>query len=873
MVSLHNGMRAFAHPVVAIKPSVQDVLLEQLERTFGVVLGESKLADDATVREELKVDSACGFPYSQIYGPTKGDVLDKESPADLLDIFRHVECFNGCTLKDESRPQGKDARLFRPANIAHVAAGIHLFYDQLQKLSDLSQTHRTPYAIGLSTPGVGLSRRWKRHQPFKFHFCGDGSKFDAHVPLAIVSIIREFRKRHLPKEVHDFVDKYYEDAYTGFTLVNGVLVSLLGNPSGHYLTASDNSLILFLCIKMYCIQIGLEEDQYFFSVLGDDLVFSTNSPLVTSQGLQDFLLSLGMPYEMQSADSLPFEECTFMGTRPVVLSDGGIVHTYLREKTLPRLFWSFRSGHLNPSSLFVQKLCSYVGLFYYDKPVYDLLHRFAFAFAEAYSLTVECFGDLDAISKCNLYALYNGTEAFSYPYRNIKDLNFQSMQNLINQKYPKLGNTVSGAAWALKALHPAAKIQEELRGIPDADAYPCVVMEYEQVSTIGPPDATTWSADVYAIPHPVHPMSFKTDAGPARSIGGAVNATLLSGSTSYSDYTLKFTELCHSYRMLYHSLTIDLDASGLNNNGTVVAAQFPMAVQKQNCSTTTVDTLRTEAHLIDASWRQNQPGKLISQLPGSFSGLATDGVYLPLKLDPTAPWVNTHEMQLVIESQNQSSNTYDRASGRTISNVIFASGDAFPFFSSAASDPPISPLIPAYGGPAVVSGDVVIPLQQKNMGAISFYNLSPSAKLTVTMRWGVEMRVPPVSTLAPAMQPSSMVDTLALEAYSDLAASLPWAYPSSYNARGQLLGMIAGAWNRMRPIIGSALSMAPHPAAKIAGNVISSLPSFERPSGSSAASQKKTVNVTPSVSQKPKQRRRRRRAGPQSQAPPRLPAR
>jgi hypothetical protein len=855
--------------VVAIKPSIEGVLLEQLERTFGVALGDSALADDATIREELRIDSACGFPYAQTYGPLKEDVLSVETPADLLDTFEHIECFNGCTLKDESRPEGKDARLFRPANIAHVAAGIYLFYDQLQKLSVLSESHRTPYAIGLSTPGVGLSRRWRRHRPFRFHFCGDGSKFDAHVPLAIVSIIREFRKCHLPKEVHHLVDKYYEDAYTGFTLVNGVLVSLLGNPSGHYLTASDNSLILFLCIKMYCMHLGLTEDEYFFSVLGDDLVFSTSSHLVNSRGLQDFLLSLGMPYEMQSEEPLAFEDCTFMGTRPVILQNGEVSHTYLREKTLPRLFWSFRSGNLNPSSLFMQKLCSYVSLFYYDKPAYDLLHRFTFSFAEAFSLKEECYGALESISPHNLHALYNGTEAFSYPYRDVKTLNFQSMQNLISQKYPKLGNTVSGAAWALKALHPAAKIQEELRGIPDADAYPCVIMEYEQVATIGPPDSTTWSADVYGIPHPVHPMSYKTQAGASRSIGGAVNATLVAGATTYSDYTLRFAELCHSYRMLYHSLTIDLDASGLSNNGTIVAAQFPMAIQKQNCSTFVTPSLRTQAHLIDASWVQNQPGKLISQLPGSFSGLATDGVYIPLKLDPTAPWVNTHEMQFVIQSEELSSNNYLTAAGRVLRQPgsTTSSGDAFPFFSSVGSEPPIAPLIPAYGVDAQIFGDIVVPLQQKNMGVCSFYNLNPSAKLTVTMRWGVEMRVPPVSTLAPAMQPSSMVDTLALEAYSDLAASLPWAYPSSYNARGQLLGMIVGAWNRMRPVLGSALSLVPHPAAKVAGRVLNALPSFERPSGSSSTEQKRKRNVTPQVSQTPQQRPQRRRA-PASRRPP-----
>jgi len=409
---------------------------------------------------------------------------------------------------------------------------------------------------------------------------------------------------------------------------------------------------------------------------------------------------------------------------------------------------------------------------------------------------------------------------------------------MISTKYPSLGTTSEGAAWAMKALHPALKITEEIRGIPDADAFPCVVMNYEQVMTVGSQLGGTWAADIYSVAHPVHPCCVNVKEGYSYAYGGMVNATLTSGATKYGDYHAAFAKLCHSYRMLYHSVTVDLDASGLNNQGTVVAAQFPMASQIYNISSTDAVTgeISGYAHVLNTNWQQNFPGTSVSQLPGAFSGLAQDGVYMPLKIDPHSPWANTF-MGNIVTSSNPISATY--VSTELLRGQLMApsatAGTSFPFWSGAITNPTNLPIAPAVYNPAIpdIGGSSVVPLQQKNIGLSSFYNLSADARLTITVRWGVEMRVPPLSTLAPAMQPSSMVDSLALTAYSDLAARLPWAYPSSYNAEGKLLGILKAAWNTIKPVLGAGLHAVPNPLAKMAGTALLALPNFERPSGSS----------------------------------------
>lgn len=430
---------------------------------------------------------------------------------------------------------------------------------------------------------------------------------------------------------------------------------------------------------------------------------------------------------------------------------------------------------------------------------------------------------------------------------------------MISTRYPKLGNTIPGASWALKALHPAAKISAELRGIPDADSFPCVVMEYEQVMNVGPVNAVgdAWSCDLYSIPHPVQPLCFSQRQGALTRHGGLVNGTLVAGAVTYGDYHARFATLCHSYRMLYHSVTVDLDASGLNNNGSIVASQFPIARQVMNITGSPggAGPVYTFCHLANANWAQNFPGSTISQLPSTFTGLAQDGCYMPLKLDPHSPWVNTFEQDINTSATQAGAVSVTPAELRFHEvPVAPVTGQAFPYWSGPSQDPANIPIVSAWTDSEgiaewAIGGDTTVPLQQVNMGLMHFYNLNPQARLTCTVRWGVEMRVPPLSTLAPALQPSCMVDELALVAYSDLAASLPWAYPSSYNAEDGLIGMLKSAWNTMKPMLGMGLTMVPHPAAKMAGAALSSLPNFERGSGSS------TVRSGPRGASRPRTRK------------------
>lgn len=410
--------------------------------------------------------------------------------------------------------------------------------------------------------------------------------------------------------------------------------------------------------------------------------------------------------------------------------------------------------------------------------------------------------------------------------------------NQFLSKYPVLGSTASGAAWALKALHPASKELVTLQGIPDADAFPCVCASYEQTFVIAPEAEGVWSCELYTIPHPVQPVCARVRISQVPAVVttlGMVNATLTDGAVTYSDYSVNLTRLAHSYRMLYCSATADLDATSLTNGGSVVAAQLPMARQTTNISQFKDGQFTgSYAHLRNTAWTPNFPGIELTQLPGAYSGLAQDGVYQPVKIDPQAPWVNCYEQDLYLPTDNVVSPTQV---GLRYAHVpdLPTSNETFPWWGTTGDVSGHLPFVSATSNNNTdITGDVAVPMQQSNMGVAFFYNLTSGSRLTVTIRWGVEYRVPVVSALAPMLKPSAQTDPLALQAYSDLAGTLPWAYPSSYNAEDGLSSVLKTAWNGLRnasKLATPLLSAVPHPAAQAAAMATRTIASFERPSG------------------------------------------
>lgn len=309
-----------------------------------------------------------------------------------------------------------------------------------------------------------------------------------------------------------------------------------------------------------------------------------------------------------------------------------------------------------------------------------------------------------------------------------------------------------------------------------------------------------------------------------------MNSTL--ATNTIEGRSAAFLGLCNAWRMTYSSITVDLDAAGLNDQGSIIGAQYPMATTVLNCATSAAAnpfaTIFT--HIVSSDYTLNKPVLSLGQMPGAFMGLAKDGVYMPLKINPNADWANSECPVLIVPNGAQLPRGY------ALPNVQPATGTCFPFYGQtayqAACGVGCEGAIPAWSNTlGAIGGSLIQPIQQQTIGCAIFYNLAHTARLTVKAKWGVEMMVPAVSPLAPTMKPSAHLDHQALMAFSELNASLPWAFPSSYNVNNTLLNVMKSLWNTMKPAASAFLSLVPHPAAKAGAGALAALPYFERPAG------------------------------------------
>jgi len=324
-LSLYNGVAKFEHPQCFGSHAEALFALEVLEAVFPFLEHHTQLAEDSVVLELLedKKHKAAGDPWRIQGAHSKGEALRKFGLSQLEEFYRGDTSVIGSTLKDELRPIGKDARLFRPQDVSSYIEGARLFHSQNMYLTE---THRSPVFCRFVVPGQDVVQMFcslRRHGGE--NFAADGAQWDAHFPLFVASILAEFRiSGGLPR---DRVERYYQQMYSGYTLVFDELLNLPGQPSGHFNTSVDNSLCHIVLMAIHAFRHHFSLEQFLREVkyysCGDDLVWSTRSPLFRPVELEKTYNSLCVYLEFQSFDSLPVEELVFVGVKLTKRTFGG----------------------------------------------------------------------------------------------------------------------------------------------------------------------------------------------------------------------------------------------------------------------------------------------------------------------------------------------------------------------------------------------------------------------------------------------------------------------------------------------------------------------------------------------------------------------
>lgn len=370
----------------------------------------------------------------------------------------------------------------------------------------------------------------------------------------------------------------------------------------------------------------------------------------------------------------------------------------------------------------------------------------------------------------------------------------QTLRTLIGERGLAFGDTPTGADWCIKALHPSDPLTE-VRGIPDHSAVPSLLMNYQSTFTVTPaPNAEgTWSFNALLLPHPIQQLY--TRVYDSVYVGGLETAHLnpqLDGATTAQKYAA-FTQLARRWRLAYQSVTVIQDGPDLANQGTLVAAQVPVAPMLLPLTLNAATSTYTMPYCAYFPNEYRPDFASTQSMPNAYFNKSKEGCYMPLKLTETCQdWSSDSEAHCVLSNPIVQAGN---ASGVYQVGLPFV--EPFPFIG----------LYPAGFGnnPQVMNGQKTSRLLNNSWGVVCARNLAVSTSYTFYVRTGIEMQVSPSSTLAPQLKLSPPYDVRALDTYFAIARELKDGYPADYNDLGKIWDAISGVLKQ----VGPALSVIP----------------------------------------------------------------
>lgn len=375
-LSLWNGVRKFTHEQVSLTSEEIDYALEVLNVMFPNIAHRSTVVDANSVSTAIRHHSekSAGWPWNMWGCPTKEQAVEQFGIDAVERYYLEHSTIISSTLKDEIRSLGKDARFFRPQDVSSYVEGVRLFYDQNDYL--MGTLHSTPIACRYVIPGRDVSRLFRDVERFSPGRCfaADGSAWDANFPLAFAEVIACFRSAGYTLPTTDRVVRYYSMMYNGYTNVAGHLYGLVGQPSGHHNTSTDNCLGHIVAMSVIACRHKIELRQFVESIrfrcCGDDLLYSTRDERFYALPLQAAYEALGVYLEFEFADPHCASDLSFVGCRIHVRSDGHWMPYLTEDRVKMRRPVVLRGQGFREK---LSRLCSLAIMCYGNEDVYNSL--------------------------------------------------------------------------------------------------------------------------------------------------------------------------------------------------------------------------------------------------------------------------------------------------------------------------------------------------------------------------------------------------------------------------------------------------------------------------------------------------------------------
>lgn len=304
------------------------------------------------------------------------------------------------------------------------------------------------------------------------------------------------------------------------------------------------------------------------------------------------------------------------------------------------------------------------------------------------------------------------------------------------------------------------------------------------------------------------------------------NIVNLQLGTTINLATAELTGNAKAWRVAYMSVTIFQDGPALSNQGTVVAAQYPMTperyVSPSWCQVAnSVNKVSSVLACTRYATRDYPEYTRLQTMPNAYFGNSKDGVYMPLKLDPNHVTWRTVGQQVM----DGTAFAADGGSGFVVPSGTAAPSAGFPYAPTSVTPAFFNTSTSRWEGSRVVG-----PLST-NAGGICFKNLSVATGLSVVIRMGLEVQAHPGSVWGPYLRLAPPTDQVALSTYYAISRELKDAYPEDFNSFAKLWEVIKKAASVVAPALGfmGPMGAALHAGGSAIGSIIDSVSEKKKP--------------------------------------------
>lgn len=355
-----------------------------------------------------------------------------------------------------------------------------------------------------------------------------------------------------------------------------------------------------------------------------------------------------------------------------------------------------------------------------------------------------------------------------------------------------LATTPGGKQFCLKALHPSEHTVKSARvpgGNENSVAICCDMIHTVPISGANSDVVVTLAPSIVCpacveVDDSLNPKVFTNMYNAAFAGTAIVGATHTDTQNMLNYMNGKISK----YRITSESVTVELIAPALADQGTVTAAQFNLPPRTTNFSECQASSTYTWS--VDGYMYPDPPSSAQWLLGTSaYTSKAREGAYLPLRINKFK-WMDFNDTCLMMNVPQSMFFTNPRWQAPLTQNVTF------PYHENRTTVTQIAdiPATPKLCG--------------SNFGMVHMAGLAANTAVRVRVRQVVEIVAPPSTTYAPLLEAPLPPDDHAMLMYQEVSARMADAYPASYNDLGKLFGTIKKVASSVMPYVAPALDIA-----------------------------------------------------------------